>query len=486
MPTPSPTDVPSQEFQHVSNTSAPTSNFTTPHPTWHPTRDPTKRPTLYPTTSRHPTLKPTYPNPTPRTVVVPTSKPTPTHTPVSSPTIHTYSTKMELFKRTHFSTDTEQDARFLSDVLGFDILTNLTFEKAGKFCASRTEMGPTGYGEIDFQYHMFSSRVTNGGTVSTKAWVEYFSGLHSKSIDGHSWDAFMSNSVTFFTTDLSPHFTRMESLEIPNMRVKYTSDIDGETIYSILLAVPNTGHIIELISDTVESKSSSRFGSWPKNSCRDANKIGFSVSEMRSAWHRSGGSSDNTHNLPTLLTVKVSFPVESASEFGVWFDTKSLETLEHKTMQSEEGEDNIACEYATIIVKQAGSTASDALAQVRVVSNPSARVGRYTVADWSAYALEAHTTYTGTDGKGWDRYLDNHVGLYYKDSYVEDVLYGLQKKMNVSYHAHKISDSREGSIWTGGFSGQGFEFRGAFSPRYVEENGLSTFDYCSATTDRSD
>ena len=62
-------------------------------------------------------------------------------------------------------------------------------------------------------------------------------------------------------------------------------------------------------------------------------------------------------------------------------------------------------------------THSYGLVEMRTVHNPLAAVGKYSVADWAAYAKETHGKFVGTNS-GWDRYFDMRHGISIKDTSV--------------------------------------------------------------------
>lgn len=124
-----------------------------------------------------------------------------------------FSELFRVFKRTFISSNSEVDAKFLATTLGFQVLDNFTYSSDHNrnttdsyTCAERLEMGPTGYGTLNFEYHLFRSFVTPDESdvgVSTSDWVTYFRKLHHHSFVSHKWDAFMTLSCTFFCS--KPH-----------------------------------------------------------------------------------------------------------------------------------------------------------------------------------------------------------------------------------------------------------------------------------------
>ena len=77
---------------------------------------------------------------------------------------------------------------------------------------------------------------------------------------------------------------------------------------SISAVVPQTGHLIEVLSEHVDRREKGAFRRWPGDSCPKANEVEQSVMEMRRAWHGAGGRMVNVNGFPDLLIVKVAAP----------------------------------------------------------------------------------------------------------------------------------------------------------------------------------
>ena len=127
---------------------------------------------------------------------------------------------------------------------------------------------------------------------------------------------------------------------------------------------------------------------------------------------------------------------------------------------------------------------TDYLAELRVVEPPAAaRVGALgSVADYADYVDAVHAKWTG-DGRGWDRWLDSHFGVQVTSGAL-DALVGPLRARNISWAA-RVGAERVGggddSLWTGGVSGQGFEFHGTIDFSEISRN-TSGMDYCASPT----
>jgi hypothetical protein len=74
-------------------------------------------------------------------------------------------------------------------------------------------------------------------------------------------------------------------------------------------------------------------------------------------------------------------------------------------------DDGDSCAFTSVTTKLGeGDVLVKTDVHVRAVHNPSARVGAYSVAHWESYVNDVHREYTGMN-VGWDRYLDNHLGM---------------------------------------------------------------------------
>ena len=95
-----------------------------------------------------------------------------------------------------------------------------------------------------------------------------------------------------------------------------------------------------------------------------------------------------------------------------------------------------------------------------------------------------HERWTG-DGAGWDRWLDNHLGLAVTSGALDRFGRALVAG-NVSYQARAGAagdtgaTSAAGSVWTSGFGGQGVELHGNFDWSFFDPNATSGMDYCGS------
>ena len=227
-----------------------------------------------------PTLAPTHSDRTPRPTPRPISPPTPAPTPEP----FAYS----LVKRTHTTTDASGDARFLHEFLGLRVTFNETYTDADGTCATRITLDTL----PNFQIHLFESRVTPDGPRGVAAWVEYWRELHAGFETAPvAWDAFMANSMTFYTPDLTPFVRKLRARGVPVLAATYT-DASGATVYSASVVLPGTGSLVEVVAEHIDASEVSPFdgATWPSTACGDANKLLQPVSSLRELWTWSSGN----------------------------------------------------------------------------------------------------------------------------------------------------------------------------------------------------
>ena len=466
----------------------------------------------------HPRGAPTTPSPT-LGADAPSRAPTtprPSPQPSSAPTPFSYS----LVKRTYSSADASGDAAFLREFLGLEVTFNKTYHdthnaSANDVCATRVIVKAL----PNFEVHFFESHVAPEGELGVAYWAEYFKSLHAGFVNASDWDAFMANSMTFYTPDLTPFARKMRARGVPTLSVTYehvatTEDAHADMVplYSVSAVVPGTGALVELVSEHVDDDLKAHFGAWPASSCADANKITQRVSGLRELWKASGGAmlEKETYatgvkaGLPDVLIAKVAFPGDvddfetfvgrvlghNAADGCCTLTRSSWSNAANGTRNATEH-----CSWGTVEMSSLGvdvaanmddASASNAYAELRVVQAPAARVGALSVADWGDYVQNVHATWT-RENVGWDRFLDDHFGIEVGgargalDRYVAEL-----EALNVSYrakmggHGAGSANRSEGSLWTAGSGGQGVELHGDFDWSVLVANETAGMDYCAS------
>ena len=117
---------------------------------------------------------------------------------------------------------------------------------------------------------------------------------------------------------------------------------------------------------------------------------------------------------------------------------------------------------------------------LQLVNNPQAKTGKYSVDDWEKYVSGVHLANLGCN-KGWDRFLDMHVGLWCEDPAKLDRIGPKMCEAREGFHAH-TADGHLGSIWAAGAGALGVEFHGAFDYSFFNKSRLDALNYCSKTS----
>ena len=407
-----------------------------------------------------------------------------------------------MYKRTHSSISALADAEFLRTYFGLRITYNESFaanddaywegwtpgENSGQ-CATRVvqEVLP------NFEIHFFESAVTPQGSpegeIPMEEWVAYFERLHNGFAaheDYDSWDAFMSNRMTFYAPDLSPFVRGLRGGGVPTFNAVYehTLDVDGNhpkgssgkvRVYSCSVVVPGTGQLFEVISEGLVDELKGAFDGdkiwrdWPAASCPSSNYVRQSVMELRTLWHNAGGRMKGDLGLPDLLVAKISYP----GDVDTFSDYLRTHAPSLPIDRREGAASPTNCSFAT---SRVGGNVD-----LRVVANDAARSGPgRKVGDWAQYVEAVHSRWT-REGEGWDRWLDNHVGFLVKGRMLDTLVPGLVDT-STPYRAEAGfmpgATTAEGSIWAGGLGGQSVEWHGEFDFSIVEEKKTWGMDYC--------
>ena len=366
---------------------------------------------------------------------------TPTPSATFGPTISLAPTgrSLSLFKRTHASADAEADAAFVREFFGLNVTTNETFSHprdpgsadGGGRCSKRMSLTAM----PDFELHYFESAVTPDGPVPVADWVAYWralaAGFERERWD--AWDAFLWNSITFYSPDLTPFVRKLTARGVPVFCAAYNrslerddDDLVGDVpLYSASVVVPHTGHVIEVVSEHVDRAARGPFARWPAAACPKAVEVSQSVGDLRRAWLEEGGTMRNGFGLPDLLVTKVAFAGD-VDAFESFINKVALDTTDTVTRTASSyaqdddvgsapvstaadvgaaGDDGGAGDADAQLCSWASVNLDGFMADLRVVEGPSARDGARTVEMWTGYVDAVHDRWTGED-EGWDRWLD--------------------------------------------------------------------------------
>ena len=171
--------------------------------------------------------------------------------------------------------------------------------------------------------------------------------------------------------------------------------------------------------------------------------------------------------------------------------TRATATITSGNASAGENVTTSTCAWGTVAMSTLGvetglhvDDAALTYAEIRVVQNPSARTGAWTVEDYGAYVKDVHARWTGQN-RGWDRWLDNHLGLEVSgDAGRLDRYVALLDARNISFRAKMGGvqsgswNNTHGSLWTAGSGAQGVELHGTFDWSVLDANSTVGMDYC--------
>jgi hypothetical protein len=310
-----------------------------------------------------------------------------------------------------------------------------------------------------FDLHMVQSYVTKNGSDTPAEWYRYMHSLHG---DMTEWDRFMHYGTTFYVSDLSSHLAKFQADGVAFMARKTSQ---STPLYSLLVQTPSA-KVLEIVSTTKPSKSSSLFTTWKESECPKSHERDLdTISELNTADNAT--STLRSSGLPALTAIGVNIvaTAETANEIGAWLTKYGISGSDSKV--SKEGN----CTVASVTYSNA---------EVRYVSNLDARVKQKTVKQYEDMQMATHDEYVG-QGTGWDAWMDNHWCVGVSHSKALDSVAKLWAADNVSWHAHKTP--RVSSVRSVGLRGESIELNGVVDGSFLTH--LKGFDFCTADTDPS-
>jgi hypothetical protein len=353
-------------------------------------------------------------------------------------------------KHTYSSNRAEEDNRFM-DMYFCPADTSA----ADPQCAVSSKAACNG-----FDVHMVHSYVTQNGSETPDEWFSYMRELHG---DMTSWDQFMHYGTTFYASDLSDHLRKFQVDGVPFMARKTSSDT---TLYSLLVQTPSA-KTMEIVSTTAPSSNASLFVEWENDECPVSHER--SLSEIQTLSHSLSEASEwrPEQGLPTLTSIGVNIAASATtvSGIGAWLEKYGISGSASKPKLLSSS----SCTVASITYTNA---------EVRYVSNPSARVGSKTVEHYEEMQMAAHKQYVGK-GSGWDAWMDNHWCIGVKASMYMDPIAKSLTDDGVPWHGHNTK--RVSSVRTVGLGGEALELNGLSDQSYLKD--LNGFDFCTWDTE---
>ena len=412
-----------------------------------------------------------------------------------------------VYKRTHACANAVKDAVFQQRELG--LFASLMLSGPSGYTADDDDASDKGAScmiraagltAANFSIHDVETEKFHTGTYAPHDWWAYLKSVHGPLTPDEfkGWNQFMAYSFGYFVPDLSDRVARWVSDGIDYLAFAYPHPVDNVTMYAALLFNEHTGEINEFHAPVVNASYLDEFRALPNASCFDAFAMAYPVAFMTKNYDalRLGGAEGSALLKP--LPWKVSWPTSDVSKFVRFFES-NLATFANPVAKGCGDGGHGACPggryvevLAKITLRDNGDGVDDAVGEtfahfdtmfdydapvaVRFVETPHAGVNgeNWTIADFEAYIEGVHNLYMSYE-KGWDRWIDNHIGFEIDPQLGQGFLDHLAPKLTangVRWHAHLDKTGyNTGSIWTQGVSGLAFEFQGKFDFSYFSHRG---------------
>jgi hypothetical protein len=267
-----------------------------------------------------------------------------------------------------------------------------------------------------FGIHWVDSAIFNdvsSPSLSVSEWVTYIEGLGTS-----TFNPFMHNKVQLFVPDLTTIYSKLTTDSITfNKRLSMSVGSSTNDVAHLSIPMPNTGTIYEIIgpSSTLSTDTLTEFSEWESNSCPSSHTVPYSLDELISMFkeQESGSTSagwEEATGLVNPMGVMISIPMSSL-ESPKLVDTMNLVTSMsgNAFTNTTTTTDGNSCTVYAVDIN--GMT-------VRYVQNSadfsSVEKFKWQVGDWEAAIMEAASLFVDSDNTeySWNRYLDNHIGIY--------------------------------------------------------------------------
>ena len=401
---------------------------------------------------------------------------------------------VSFYKRTSFSSDPTAECSMINDLFdesasafNFTLASDEWAAGDGTWssahvCAARCTWTPLAY-----ELHEVKTVKAKSGPIGTDDWVKAWNDAHGVlgGADWQGWDEWMALSTAFWVKSLSPFTETFDNYGLPYLQRTYRNPVDNVTSYAAHVVNPHTGAIIEIHSSALSASHRRRLGffeldfeDYAEDECGVASELHFSTSDM-AEWltTSTGNEGPNSARYPMLL-VRVSTPATRPEALDGFLDDLSLDLTVDAGAQSN-------CAYRSTKIKGATEygAANGSYVEFSAVKNAAARVTSKRVADYETYVRAAHGKLMGED-RGWDSYIDSHLGLYVDTSSALDEFVPLLEAADLPYMPHLETDNDApnatlGSVWTGGFSGIAVELHGRFDGSCL--SAVPRFEFCHPT-----
>jgi hypothetical protein len=411
-----------------------------------------------------------------------------------------------LYKRTHPSRDPANDCKFFMEVVGMPCeYAGTSMNEEGEYCAHRAQatVGP-------MSYHNIKDSFEPQGMA--EEWIETFNSHHTSSFseDGSNqqWNQFMTLNTGLYTLSLDTHLKKWKEAGTVKYKAhRYVNPTDGELMYVLMTYNPSTGNVMEIHGSQVSDEFLGEFSELPEGVCEQAVAPGHPKQDLELTYQNSmilyaDAATDTrdrgAHKLeltyrgyngfPYAMLVKVSHPANNVEKAVNWMsENAQIDMTVHQDTKSS------TCKVAKAMVSKAFDVGKASLMFVEVDAVKDARAKEYI-----EYVENVHKERMGIQ-RGYDRFIDSHVGLFYRGIVLDDIAPTLAKN-GASFHAFKDVGGNDafckgseiedycGSIWSTGTNGLSFEMHAYFDPEgsefFVDAFSPNYMDMCNSETNK--
>ena len=376
------------------------------------------------------------------------------------------------------------DCEFLFWNMGFECTTyTMSNTTSNKTCATRAQARASG-----FAFHSIRDAFEPRGAA--ESWIGHINRAHNGFANapglvgdgdanvaaaGEKWDEFMSLGLGLFTPDLSAHLARWKSNGLGYLARSYVNSIDGATMYAIMTPNEHNGMLYEVHGLSVSDDYVGEFRGLEATACLEGFETGWESKVMHKWWQQYNQGAHHTEGavgLPHTLVVKVSHPTNDADGARAFLG-------KYLGIEAETAVAGGGCKFATAGLK---TYSGPGAVNLKFVKNPMAtQVGSKSASEYVAYVEQVHKTHMGAQS-GWDRFIDSHVGLVYRQTWLDDYAPAMADG-GVGFHAyldawesdsiclsHSKMEESCGSIWTEGVSGFGMEMHAFFDYSWFKDD----------------
>ena len=159
--------------------------------------------------------------------------------------------------------------------------------------------------------HYFTPHVTEEGDIPVSEWVGEWTASTTRPsptrverVDGA--ERHLLHAV--------PHAVRRalggDGREVARPAVH--AHLDGVQLYAAYVSTPHSGHVVEIVSESLHSKYARTFDHLSDDMCPDAVRVNRTVADMAMYWEIMGGEETNEDTgLPDVLVVQMTMPSDN-------------------------------------------------------------------------------------------------------------------------------------------------------------------------------